>query len=347
LDARIGEVNVNDVRGRPANVRVLEPARVAERPVKPKKAMVLGAGLLAGWVLGLGLALVGEWHEARLRSPREIVNVLGTPVVAAVPRISKRLSPVTRGQLVSLDVRSPVAEAYHSVRASLHLAATPKAKTILLASPMEGGRGMSTSASNLAIAFAQAGERTLIVDCDLREPVQHLIFEADGRVGLTNVVAGEVKLRDAVRATAVPNLFLLPCGPVPLNPSELLTGRRFDRVMRAGARERGGGGGGGGGSGFRPGDHRLVLTPPGWKVIRGECGCVRVFLGCFGRARGVRGGGRFLPLVRLFRVIKAAGRGWLPGGSGDAWAHFLRYGRQVELALCAVKGGSDPSGFRV
>jgi succinoglycan biosynthesis transport protein ExoP len=233
IEARIAEVNVNDVRGRPMNVRVLEPARVGEVPVKPKKAMVLGAGLLAGWVLGLGLALVGEWHEARLRSPREIVNVLGMPVVATVPRISKRLSPVTRGQLVRLDVRSPVAEAYHSVRTALHLmGAAHKAKTILLASPMEGD-GKSTSASNLAIAFAQAGERTLIVDCDLREPVQHLIFEAEGRIGLTNVITGEVKLRDAVCPTRVPNLYLLPCGPVPLNPSELLTGRRFDRLMRA------------------------------------------------------------------------------------------------------------------
>jgi capsular exopolysaccharide synthesis family protein len=232
LDARIAEVSVNDVRGRPMNVQVLEPARVGEDPVKPRKSLVLGAALLAGWVLGVGLSLAGEWHDARLRSPREIVTVLGTAVVATVPRISKRLSPVTRGQLVRLDVRSPVAEAYRSVRTSLHLGASPKAKTILLASPMEGD-GKSTTASNLAIAFAQAGERTLLVDCDLREPVQHLIFEADGRVGLTNVVCGEVKLRDAVCATRVPNLYLLPCGPVPLNPSELLTGRRFDRLMRA------------------------------------------------------------------------------------------------------------------
>ncbi|MDB5174992.1 MAG: exopolysaccharide biosynthesis protein, partial [Phycisphaerales bacterium] len=73
----------------------------------------------------------------------------------------------------------------------------------------------------------------LIVDCDLREPVQHLIFETDTAVGLSNIVSGEEKLRDAVRPTRVAGLYLLPCGPVPANPSELLASRRFSQLMQA------------------------------------------------------------------------------------------------------------------
>jgi capsular exopolysaccharide synthesis family protein len=134
--------------------------------------------------------------------------------------------------MVWLDGRSPVAEAYRSIRASLHLGAIGSVKTILVASPARGD-GKSVTASNLAIAFAQAGERTLLIDCDLREPVQHLIFGATGEAGLTSVVAGEVKLRNAVTQTKIPGLFLLPCGPVPTNPSELLTCKRFAQLLKA------------------------------------------------------------------------------------------------------------------
>jgi capsular exopolysaccharide synthesis family protein len=95
------------------------------------------------------------------------------------------------------------------------------------------GDGKSMTASNLAIAFAHAGERTLVIDCDLREPVQHLIFENEGRLGLTSVMAGEARLQDAVFASPVTGLYVLPCGPVPVNPSELLTSKRFGELMRA------------------------------------------------------------------------------------------------------------------
>lgn len=232
LDGRIAEVSVNNIKSGAMNVQVLEPARLGDTPVKPNKMLVMLAAMMMGWVLGIGLAMLRDWQDARLHSPDEIISVLGTPVVAMVPRINKRLSPVTRGQMVRFDARSAVAEAYRSVRTTLHLGLSSKAKTILLASPMEGD-GKSTTVSNLGIAFANAGERTLIVDCDLREPVQHLIFENDGRVGLTSVIAGEARLAEAIAPTRVPGLYLLPCGPVPLNPSELLTSKKFAQLMRA------------------------------------------------------------------------------------------------------------------
>ncbi len=231
LDGRIAEVKVNYDQA-PGNVQVLEAARVAVKPVKPNKMLVLGAAMLMGWVLGIGFAMLRDWQDVRLRKPEEIRTLLGTPVVAMVPRINTKLSPVTRGQMVRLDPRSAVAEAYRSARTSLHLGISNKAKTILVASPMEGD-GKSTTASNLAIAFAQAGERTLLIDCDLREPVQHLIFEAEGRVGLSSVIAGETTLQNAIVPTEVQGLHVLPCGPVPLNPSELLTSKRFERLMRS------------------------------------------------------------------------------------------------------------------
>jgi len=232
MDERISEVSVNSIASVPLNIQVLENATADDRPVKPSKTLILAAALTAGWVLGIGAALLREWQDACLRTPEEIMSILGLPVLAAVPRINGRLSPVARGQLVHLDARSPVAEAYRSVRTALHLGAAREARTILLASPTPGD-GKSTTASNLAIAFAQAGHRTLLIDCDLREPVQHMIFETDNNIGLSSVVAGEEKLRDAISPTRVPGLYVLPCGPVPANPSELLAGKRFGELMQA------------------------------------------------------------------------------------------------------------------
>jgi succinoglycan biosynthesis transport protein ExoP len=231
VDARIGEISVNNSTGL-LNVQYLEQARAGEKPIKPNRLLVLGIAMMLGGVLGIGLAMLRDVQDSRLRRPDEIMSLLGLPVLAMIPRISGRLSAVTRGQMLRFDARSAVAEAYRAVRTALHLGQAVKAKTVLIASPMEGD-GKSMTASNLGIAFAHAGERTLIIDCDLREPVQHLIFETEGYQGLTSVMAGETRLQEAIVETAVAGLHVLPCGPVPINPSELLTSKRFGELMRA------------------------------------------------------------------------------------------------------------------
>lgn len=231
LDRRIAELNVNSVDAGAMNVRVLQPAMVPDRPLKPNKALTLAAALLVGCVLGIGLATFREWQDARLRTPDEVQALLGVPLVGMVPQINRSLSPPERGQVLRLDSRSPVAEAYRSIRTSLYLGDARSAKTILLASP-SAGEGKSTTAANLAIAFAQAGERTLLLDCDLREPVQHLVFGIDAKAGVSTALPGETKLQDAIVPTRVPNLYLLPCGPVPRNPSEMLAGDRFKYLIK-------------------------------------------------------------------------------------------------------------------
>ncbi len=232
LDSRMAEIRLNTVDVGPLSVSVLEAARPAEKAIKPKKSLTLFAALMAGWVIGIGLSMLREWQDARLRTPEEIRAVLGTQVIAMIPQINPQYSPVTRGQLVRLDARSAASESYRGIRTLLQLGSSNAAKTILIASPASGD-GKSTTASNLGIAFAQSGDRTLIVDCDLRHPVQHLIFEMNGHIGVSDVLAGESKLRDAIRHTHVPGLYVLPCGPVPDSPSELLTSKKFARLMQA------------------------------------------------------------------------------------------------------------------
>jgi capsular exopolysaccharide synthesis family protein len=117
------------------------------------------------------------------------------------------------------------------MRTAVHLGSDVLAKTLVCVSPSPG-EGKSTTASNMAIAFAQAGERTLLVDCDMREPVQHLVFEVHPHAGISDVLTGFAQIRDVVMPTDEPNLFLLPCGSIPANPSELLGSTRFAQLMQ-------------------------------------------------------------------------------------------------------------------
>ena len=126
---------------------------------------------------------------------------------------------------------SDVAEAYRTVRTAIYFGAPgDDTQTILVTSPSPGD-GKTTSASNLAIAMAQAGERVLLMDCDFRKPMQHRVFGADNAAGLSTVLSLRDPFAKAVRKTDTPGLYLLPSGPVPANPSELLNGEPFNQLL--------------------------------------------------------------------------------------------------------------------
>ncbi len=232
LDQRATQVRVNSIVAGPMSARVLEPAQMAKSPVSPKKGLSLIIAMLSGTLLGMGLSLLREWRDARLQNVEEIPHWLGASVLAIVPRMSREVSPLDRGRLIQIDPRSMAAEAYRNIRTMMTLGASQSIKSILITSSAAGD-GKSTTTSNLAIAFAQSGERTLLIDADLRSPVQHLIFSTPGRAGLAGVLLGDAKLREAISSSGIEGLDILPCGQLPLNPAELLSGNRFQRVLGA------------------------------------------------------------------------------------------------------------------
>jgi succinoglycan biosynthesis transport protein ExoP len=230
IDARISEVSANSAAL--LNVQIVDPARVGSKPVKPKQPLTLIAAMLAGLLVGTGLCLVRESQDTRFHQPEEIANSLGVPLIGVIPRIPSQLSMTERGQLVHRDPMSPAAEAFRTLRTAVHFGPVPEAKTILVVSPMPGD-GKSTTASNLSIALAEAGHRTLLIDCDMRQPVQHRIFDLNGGSGLSSVLEGREKLRDVIHATEVSGLYVLPAGPIPRNSAQLLGGQRFEQIIEA------------------------------------------------------------------------------------------------------------------
>lgn len=136
-----------------------------------------------------------------------------------------------RGQIVRLKPKSIVAEAYRTIRTSIFFG-VPKdgAKTILITSPAPGD-GKTTLASNLAIAMAQAGQRTLLIDADLRKPKQHTIFNIDSEPGLSSILSEAIRLDEAIQPGSVTGLDLLTCGPQISNPSEILNSEAFALIL--------------------------------------------------------------------------------------------------------------------
>ena len=230
LDDRIKELNVTEDVGA-LNISILEVGRPSGRPSKPQRAKVMAIALAFGLMFGGGLAFVRDWMDHRLRSAEEVSGILGVPILGTVPAMSKKVGIVARGQKVHLDSKSLVAEAYRTIRTAVFFG-VPKdeAKTILVTSPAPGD-GKSTLVSNLAITMAQAGQKTLVIDCDFRKPKQHSIFEIDEGIGIADVLAGTVEMAEAIQTGPVENLALLACGQEVPNPSEMLNSETFAKTL--------------------------------------------------------------------------------------------------------------------
>jgi succinoglycan biosynthesis transport protein ExoP len=230
LDDSIKKLDVTGTSGG-VDVHWIEHARIAMFPNLPAKYRTVGLALAVGLLLGIGSALLRDRLDQRIHTPEEVVGLLGVPVIGMIPHMRRTLTPVARGQAVHWDPMSEVAEAYRAVRTAVTFGVPAgAAKTIVVTSPTPGD-GKSTLASNLAIALAQAGKRTLLLDSDFRRPVQHKLFEMSHEIGVTSVLAGRDALAKAIQKTACEGLDLLPSGPIPLNPSELLNGESFAEIL--------------------------------------------------------------------------------------------------------------------
>lgn len=140
------------------------------------------------------------------------------------------MSTTTRRLIVHEDAKSPIAEAYRTLRTNIQFSKTDgDLKTIMFTSSGPG-EGKSTTIANTAVALAQSGKNVILMDCDLRKPVQHKIFRKKNR-GLTNILVEEVPVQDYLQDTDIENLRILTSGPIPPNPSELLGSRRMQELL--------------------------------------------------------------------------------------------------------------------
>ncbi|KQM61255.1 chromosome partitioning protein [Agreia sp. Leaf210] len=203
----------------PVKLTLVQHAEVPQVPVSPNIPLNIGLGGLVGLALGIAIAVLREASDNRIRNERDVEAITDVPILGGIvfdPKAAER--PL----IVHDDPRSPRAESFRTLRTNLqYLDVGRENRSFVITSSIQS-EGKSTSAVNLAIALADAGSRVLLVDADLRRPKIHEYLGLEGAVGLTDLLIGRAEPEDVIQPWGQRDLFVLPAGTIPPNPSELL-----------------------------------------------------------------------------------------------------------------------------
>jgi succinoglycan biosynthesis transport protein ExoP len=211
----------------------LDKALVPTKPVSPNvRVNIMTAGSMA-LVVGLGLVILLVFLDRSIKNAADAQNAAGVPVLGVIPMLDASDMPDdhARDLYVHQHPTSAVAECCRSLRTNiLFSAADRKLKTIIVSSP-NPREGKTTIVMYLGTTMAQSGQRVLMIDTDLRRPRLHISTGVPRQHGISDLILGSQNYDEVIKATDVPNLWVLPCGPLPPNPAELLMTKRFEAVL--------------------------------------------------------------------------------------------------------------------
>ncbi len=210
-----------------------EPAIVPFEPIRPKPLQTTALAGAVGLMLMAGIAFLVEYLDDTLKTPSDIERVLGVPVIGYIAQL-KYKNKTAEQVYVAQQPRSPVSEAFRSLRTNLDYAGVDKPiKTIIVTSPSPA-EGKTTIAANLAVIIAQSGKKVVLLDADLRRPRIHRLTGIPNRLGLSDLFRGNTNLSAAGRVVAsLPNLAIIPSGSLPPNPVELLGSEKMSRILNS------------------------------------------------------------------------------------------------------------------
>ena len=219
------------------NVVSIEAAVVPGNPIRPKPVTNTGLAAVVGLMLAGGIAFLIEYLDNTIRTPEDIERILNLPIIGYIGDIN-----LDKGEVMDVHVmkhpRSPVSEAFRSLRTNLEYTNVDRSVNKILVASSGPGEGKSTIAANLAAIIAQGGKRVLLIDADMRRPRLHSIFGISNRVGLSTLFRGNMTVRSVISAVAgVDNIFIIPSGSPPPNPTELLASARMDQILLEASRE--------------------------------------------------------------------------------------------------------------
>jgi len=229
-----------------SNIRIVDAAEVPDTPVKPRLIVNLALGAILGLGLGVGLAFFQEYFDNTLKTPDDVETLLRLPSLGVVPSMTAGLGAQgVDGKTVSLASAKqtpPMApavqtnpqflEAFRSLRTSILLSANPVPKLLLITSALPG-EGKTTTTVNLGATLASLGNRVVIVDCDMRRPACHRSTGVENKPGFVQCLTGHVSLPEAILPVpGVQNLSVIPCGPIPPNPAEVLSSPVTSELLR-------------------------------------------------------------------------------------------------------------------
>jgi capsular exopolysaccharide synthesis family protein len=231
------------------NIRVVDYGVEPKVPIRPRTVVNMAMSMLVGLVLGVVLAWLREQLDSSLKTPDDLESNLGVTFLGLLPEFEEDEGDGKRRQRGKRRLRGPrkgtgpselvvhthplsgIAEAARSIRTNVLFMNPDKPHRKLLVTSAAPAEGKTTVACSIAVALAQGGQRVCIVDCDMRRPRIHRVFDRAGDAGVTNILVGDATLDDVARPTQVDNLWAVPAGPIPPNPADMLHSERFRRLI--------------------------------------------------------------------------------------------------------------------
>ena len=226
------------------NIRLVDSANEPKEPIAPRVGVNVSIALLIGLVLGLGLAILREQLDNTLKTPEDVEHKLGVTFLGLLPEIAEDEGGAKRGRkarriktelapelLVHERPTSGIAEAARALRTNLMFMNPDRPYRRMLVTSAAPAEGKTTVAVSIAVSLAQGGQRVCIIDCDLRRPRLHRIFDRAGDIGLMNAILGEATIEEVAKPTIVPNLWCIPCGPIPPNSADVVSSEKFRRLL--------------------------------------------------------------------------------------------------------------------
>ena len=215
---------------RATNVRIVDAAEVPRSPAGPNTRTDFLLAVLVGGVVAVGFVFGLEYLDNRIKSPDEITAHLRMPCLGLVPAAPDNY--VTGGApLINNGVPAYFSEAFRTIRTNVLFSSVEEGSRTIVVTSTGPGEGKTVVSSNLALALAQANQRVLLVDADMRRPQIHSYFSHPQEPGLSNFIVGNSEVGDVVRPSGVPGLWLLPSGLIPPNPAELLGSMKFKEFL--------------------------------------------------------------------------------------------------------------------
>jgi capsular exopolysaccharide synthesis family protein len=250
-----------------SNIRVVDNGKVPLKPAKPRIMLNMAMALVAGLALGLSMAFLQEYLDDSLKTPDDVRRQIGLPTLGVIPSTvskgrvgygygygfgygygygyeavekQKQLtadgggSPkeVTVARLISPYMNSAQSEAYRSLRTSILLSTPGKSPRVIVMTSAQPAEGKTKTAVNLSIILAQLGSRVLLVDSDMRRPrISAVLKLPAASTGLSTCLVGQSSLEESILETPIPNLYVIPCGPIPPNPAELVASGMMKQLL--------------------------------------------------------------------------------------------------------------------
>lgn len=238
------------------NIRVIERASLPKKPVGPKRVLMIMLAFMVSLGGSFGIVVFLEYIDNSIKSVDDVSRYVQLPSLGVIPTICERsgrsLSGKKKvdaktiagrrqlleagrdfkpGQLMAMESRSTAAEAYRALRTSVLLSSAGRPPKTVLVTSSQPGEGKTTTCVNIAISLAQLGASVLVIDSDMRKPTVHKVFGVDYLQGLSTFLSRNVEVDGLIQKLPVRNLSLLPCGPIPPNPAELISSERMKEML--------------------------------------------------------------------------------------------------------------------